>query len=191
MGMPASASRWTRDQVLALPDDGKRYELVDGELLVSPSPRGLHQRALLELFRRVDPYVRQHYLGAVCLSPADLDLCSGQLVQPDLFVGQLVDGREPLDWNEFGIPILVGEVLSPATARYDRVTKRRLYQRAGVGSYWIVDLDARLIEAWTPASDHPAIVEGELCWQPDPAQAPLLLQVPEYFREVFGEGAGG
>jgi Uma2 family endonuclease len=190
MGMPASVNRWTRDQVLALPDDGKRYELVDGELLVSPSPRPLHQIALAELLRLLDPYIRIHRLGTMLFSPADLDLRSGQLVQPDLFVGKLIDGRAPREWDEFGIPILVVEILSPSTARFDRITKRRLYQRAGVGTYWIVDLDARLVEVWTPASDHPAIADGDLHWQPDPALGSLVLELPEFFREVFGEGAG-
>jgi Uma2 family endonuclease len=177
--------------VLALPDDGKRYELVDGELLVSPSPRRLHQIALAGLFRPVDAYVRIHRLGTTLFSPADLSFREGQLVQPDLFVEARMNESQSQEWDESGVPILVAEILSPSTARFDRITKRRLYQRAGVGTYWIVDLDARLIEAWTPATDHPAIVDGELCWQPDPALAPLLLQVPEYFREVFGEGAGG
>jgi len=188
MGMPASASRWTRDQVLALPDDGKRYELVDGELLVSPGPRRLHQIALADLFRQVDAYVRIHRLGTTLFSPADLDFREGQLVQPDLFVEAGKDERQSQEWDESGVPILVAEILSPSTARFDRITKRRLYQRAGVATYWIVDLDARLVEVWTPASDHPVIVDEELRWQPDPKLAPLLTQLPEFFREVFGSG---
>ncbi len=191
MGMPTPAASWTRAEVLALPDDGKRYELVDGELLVSPSPSGIHQRALLELFRHVDPYVRTHRLGATCVAPADLDLHSGQLVQPDMFVGRTVNGREPVEWAEFGIPILLAEILSPSTARYDRVVKRRLYQRAGVETCWILDLDARLAEVWTPQSAQPSIVDGELLWQPDMALDPLRVDLPGFFQEVFREGAEG
>ncbi len=162
MGMPDFARTWTRDDVLALPDDGNRYELVDGELLVSPSPRGLHQRAVASLFRSVDPYVRAHRLGAVCFAPADLDLRSGQLVQPDLFVGGLIDGRQPIEWTDFRIPILIAEVLSPSTARYDRVIKRRRYQRSGIPTYWIIDLDARVVEVWSPGAQRPAVVEASL-----------------------------
>lgn len=189
MGMPASANHWTRDQVLALPDDGNRYELVDGELLVSPSPRRLHQIALAELFRRVDAYVRIHRLGTTLFSPADLDFRGGQLVQPDLFVEARLDERQSQEWDESGVPILVAEILSPSTARFDRIIKRRLYQRAAVTTYWVVDLDARLVETWIPGSDHPAIADGELRWQPDPALESLVLDLPEFFREVFGEGA--
>ena len=187
MGMPDTAGRWTRAAVLALPDDGRRYELVDGELLVSPSPRRVHQIALAELFRRLDPYVRAHRLGTVLWSPADLDLHSGQLVQPDLFVGGLHDSRMPLEWEEFGIPILAVEVLSPSTARYDRITKRQLYQRVGVGTYWIVDLDARLVEVWTPGAERPTIVDRELTWQPEGALEPLIIDLGEFFRMVAGE----
>jgi Uma2 family endonuclease len=170
--------------VLALPDDGRRYELVDGELLVTPAPRGLHQRAVLELFRRLDPFVRTHRLGAVCLSPADLTMRTGQLIQPDLFVGARFDGREPVEWDEFGIPILVAEVLSPSTARFDRIVKRQLYQRVGVGTCWIVDLDARLVEVWTPGAGQPAIVKQELAWQPETAPEPLIVDLGEFFGMV-------
>lgn len=186
MVMPATRT-WTREEVLALPDDGKRHELVDGELLVSPAPRGRHQRGVFELAVLLLPYVRAHRLGALMALPGDLDLRSPNLVQPDLFVGAMVDGREPVEWEEFGIPILVVEVLSPSTAQYDRIKKRRLYQRVGVPVYWIVDLDARLVEVWTPDADRPVIVDGQLEWRPDPALPPLELDLPAYFGLVWGE----
>lgn len=187
MGMPDFARTWTRDEVLALPDDVNRYELVDGELLVSPSPCGLHQRAVVSLFRRVDPYVLANRLGAVCLAPADLDLRSGQLVQPDLFVGGLIDGRQPIEWTEFRIPIVIAEVLSPSTARYDRITKRRRYQRSGIPTYWILDLDARVAEVWSPGGHQPAIVQAFLRWAPPGTDTALTIDLPGYFREVWAE----
>jgi Uma2 family endonuclease len=187
MGMPDVARIWTRAEVLALPDDGHRYELVDGELLVTPSPVGPHQRAVVELFRLVDPYVRTHRLGYTCLSPADLDLQSGQLVQPDLFVGALVGGREPVHWSDYRIPILVAEVLSPSTARYDAFTKRRLYQRAGVATYWVVNSDARLVDVWTPPDERPTTCADRLVWQPEPSLPPLSIHLPSYFRAVRAE----
>src|ERR1051326_8464311 len=98
MGMPEAVRHWTREEVLALPDDGNRYELVNGELLGTPGPRAIHQRAVLALYRRIHPYVEGHQLGEVMLSPADLDLKRGQSLQPDLFVAPLVEGRRPLDW---------------------------------------------------------------------------------------------
>jgi Uma2 family endonuclease len=186
MAMPNTARRWTRDAVLALPDDGQRYELVDGELLVSPSPRGAHQRAVLELALVLGPWVRAHGVGALCISPADLDFGSDQLLQPDLFVGAMVNGREPIDWADFGVPILVVEVVSPGTARYDRVIKRRWYQRAGVPAYWVIDLDARIVEVWAPGTETPTIAVDELNWQPDSAGESLVIGLRELFDRVSG-----
>ncbi|MGE0553882.1 MAG: Uma2 family endonuclease [Gemmatimonadales bacterium] len=187
MDMAPATRSWTRDEVLALPDDGARYELFDGELLVSPSPRLLHQRAVILLHQRIDPYVRTHRLGWTGLAPADLDLHAGQLAQPDLFVAGLVDGRDPLDWSECGVPLLVAEVLSPSTARYDRLTKRRAFQRAGVPNYWIVDIDARLVEVWTPDADRPGIRDAGLEWRPEASLPPLEIELSRYFREVWAE----
>lgn len=186
MVMPA-AGFWTRGSVLALPEDGNRYELVDGELLVSPGPRGAHQAGVAELFRLVDPYARAHKIGRVCFSPADLDFRSGQLLQPDLFVGARVGSRDPVDWTDYGIPLLVAEVLSPSTAHHDRVTKRWYYQRAGVPVYWIIDLDLRRVEVWCPGDHSPVIVEHVLPWQPDVGVPPLLIDLPLYFSSVWAE----
>ena len=187
MGMPNIANTWTREAVLALPEDGNRYELVDGELLVSPAPRLLHQAAVLALFRLLDPYVDRGRLGMLLLSPADLDLRSGQLVQPDLFVVPAVVGRRPSRWEECGIPLLIAEVLSPSTARYDRITKRRRYQRSGVPVYWMVDIDARLVEVWAPGDDKPAIIDGALAWNPTGAAEALIVDLPAFFRGLQAE----
>lgn len=175
---------WTRDEVLALPDDGFRYELVDGELLVSPSPRALHQRVLAALFRLLDPYVRRHATGEVMLSPADLDLRGGQLVQPDLFVTAPVEGRRIREWCEVGIPVLVVEVVSPSTDRYDRLVKRSRYQRSGVPVYWIVDPEERAIEQWTPSDEVPTPFTSHLVWFPAGAAEPLIVDLATFFAEV-------
>ena len=121
------------------------------------------------------------------LSPADLELDGSQSVQPELFVGALVGGRESLHWSEFGIPLLIAEVLSPSTARHDRLIKRQLYQRCGVPCYWVVDLDARLIEVWTPSAESPLIAPDRLTWQPKSGNGPLVLDLVAYFHEACGE----
>jgi Uma2 family endonuclease len=184
MGMPDLA-RWTRERVLALPSDGNRYELIDGELLVSPTPRPLHQVAVVLLDRRLDSYVQRHGLGLTMPLAADLEPEPGQVLQPDLFV--LPPGPRFLRWEEAPPPILVVEVLSPSTARYDRGLKRRFYQRAGVPQYWVVDVDGRVIERWQRDEDRPDILDGVLAWQPDPAFPGLEIDLVSYFREVAGE----
>lgn len=85
MGMPETI-RWTRDRVINLPADGNRYELVDGELVVSPAPAPAHQAVLSALYEALGPYVRSTGLGRVLWAPADLELEPGQVNQPNLFV---------------------------------------------------------------------------------------------------------
>lgn len=186
MAMPALEQRyWTAADVRALPDDGNRYECIDGELLVTPAPRGGHQAALSELFRRVDAYVTPRGLGILLWSPADIELEPGSLVQPDLFVARLAPGITKFrNWSEIVGLELALEVLSPSTARYDRMVKRKFYQRAGVTEYWIVDLDARLIERWRPQDDKPEIVFETLQWQPADAADALVLDVAGFFAAL-------
>ena len=82
---------------------------------------------------------------------------------------------------------MVIEVLSPSTARFDRVTKRRRYQRSEVPTYWIVDLDARLVEVWNPNDTSPAIVDESLVWQPNPAAPPLTIDLGGCLREDWDD----
>lgn len=185
MGMPDTAGRWTREMVLALPDDGNRYELFDGELLVTPAPIPRHQLAVQFLYDAIAPYVKQNGLGLVLQSPADLDLGGEQLCQPDLFVLPHYP-PDRLSWQGTPLPILVVEVLSPSTARGDRIIKRRVFQRAGIPEYWIADADARTIERWRPGDERPEILDQRLDWQPHPATAPLTIHLPSLFTEICG-----
>ena len=180
------AERWTREAVLALPDDGRRYELVDGELLVSPSPRGVHQVAVSALERRVHDALDGTGVAHVLHSPADLTLGEEEILQPDLFVYRTATGRHLLAWTDITELVLVIEVLSPSTAHYDRYLKRLRYQRARVPEYWIVDLDGRVIERWRPDDTRPEILAERLQWEPDEGVV-LSLDLPAYFREVWGE----
>ena len=189
MGMPDVVRQWTREEVLALPDDGNRYELIDGELLVSPSPTWGHQLALLALFRRLDPFVKRHQLGTTLIAPADLDLGRRYVVQPDLFVVPEVEIRKVLDWPDGGVPSFIAEILSPSTGRGDRKVKRPAYQRAGVGEYWIIDPDSRTVERWQPTDARPEICLVRAVWQPKPDLDPFELDLGEYFADVWGEGS--
>jgi Uma2 family endonuclease len=187
MAMPALMPRiWTAADVQALPDDpSNRYECVDGELLVSPSPRTLHQSALTELALLLGPLVRSAGVGAIVCAPSDWVLDPRTLVQPDLYVVPLVDGRRPRTDEERGHPLLFVEILSPSTARFDRVVKRDRYQRAGI-EYWIVDLDSRLIERWLPGDERPSIHAERVEWQPAGFDASFVIELEPFFAEVLG-----
>jgi Uma2 family endonuclease len=185
MSMPRTQTDWTAERVRALPDDGKRYEVMDGELLVTPSPRLLHQRALGELLLRLAQYVRAAGIGEVFFSPSDVEFDSRTMVQPDLFVVSLNEGRPLRDWSEIQRLLLAVEILSPSTARYDRLTKRRVYQRQGV-EYWIIDIDARVVERWRPGDERPEILAERLEWQLQDRQVPWVLELEDYFDAVWG-----
>lgn len=187
MTMPAiNAHRWTADEVRACPDEpGTRFECVDGELLVSPSPRLPHQSAVGYLFRFLDAHAREHEIGAVFMAPGDIELDRFTLVHPDVFVLPLVDGRRPRTAEEIGHPLLLIEVLSPSTARYDRVVKRGRYQRYGV-EYWIVDLEARLLERWPPDTDRPFIHTAHVTWAL-PNVPELTVDLSALFIDALGD----
>lgn len=192
MAMPGTHSTvlpthgWSATSLAALPapDDGTRRECVAGELLVTPAPDAPHQAILAELFHHLDAYVRQHRAGWVRWSPADITLDERTLVQPDLFV--LPRSLPPAaPWSDVRELLLVVEVLSPSSARADRVLKRRAYQRAGVPTYWIVDPDARLVEEWRPESVMPMISDAVIERWPSGAVEPLRLELPHLFRDAL------
>jgi len=187
MSMPASvAPPWSADAVRARPHEpAKRVECVDGELLVSPGPRLVHQSAVTILLRMLDAYCEAHRAGAVFTSPGELELDAFTLVQPDVYVLPLVHGRRPRAPAEVATPLLLIEVLSPSTAHVDRVVKRQRYQRLGV-EYWIVDLDARVVERWMPADARPEVLTEAIRWVTSPASAACEVSLPRLFTEVLG-----
>jgi len=186
MGMPHATERWTAAMARALPDDRKRYEVIDGELLVTPAPSLPHQRAVGGLLVRLSAYLRSQPWAVVLMSPADISFHEDMLVQPDLFVVPIgPDRRLPRHWSDVRALLLAIEVLSPSTARADRQAKRRLYQREGVGEYWVVDPDALVVERWRPEDDRPEIVIGTLTWHPEPSTAPFELDLPAFFDHVL------
>ena len=186
MGM-AAPTLWTADMVRALPDDGNRYEVVDGQLLVTPSPSYAHQRAVGALLLELMLHARAHGVGDALAAPADIELDTHGMVQPDVFVQGLVNGRPAMGWNAGAPLLLVVEVLSPGTAQADRTTKRRRFQRAGIPEYWIVDTDARVVERWRPQDARPEVLAETISWQPESAAAPLVIDLPLLVSRVHGE----
>lgn len=187
MGMPQTSGPWTAERVRALPDDGQRYELVEGQLVVTPAPRGVHQVAVFRLGVLLDQYLKTTGAAHVLISPADVNLGEDEILQPDVFVYQTATARELREWSEITELLLVIEVLSPSTARFDRQLKRRRYQRARVPEYWVVDLDARLVERWRPDDERPELLGETLEWRPVAAAEPLILDLPALFGRILGE----
>ena len=182
MGMVAPVY-YTADMVRALPDDGNRYEVVHGELLVTPAPRLWHQKLVGRLQAALDVYLQRELVGEVLTAPADISWGRHVLVQPDVFVVPREEART-LDWAAIRTVLLAAEVLSPSSQRADRFTKRRLYQERSVTTYWVVDGDERLVEVWAPQTEFPAIERGRLSWRPVGAGRPFMLELAELFRPI-------
>ena len=180
--------RWTRAEVDQLIDERPgltpRYELVDGELLVTPAPSGRHQRIVLQLALLLAPYLTRHKLGEIVLGPGELPLVTGERYEPDLFVLPAVEGRRPPADADRADPLLICEVLSPGSSRHDRITKRRAFQRNAVPEYWIVDADAAVFEVWHSADERPAVVDDTLTWSPSGAPTAFELDVGAFFASV-------
>jgi Uma2 family endonuclease len=187
MEMATTETHWTVDMLHALPEDGKRYEIIDGELFVTPAPSPDHQEAVIVLLDRLRPYTREHSVGHLVIAPGAVEVRRDTEVEPDVFVTPLVNGKRPRTWREAGRPLLVVEVLSPGSARTDRIRKRELYQSMGVPEYWIVDLDTRAVERWRPGDERPEILVTSIEWQTGAAHPALVIDLDEYFREVFDE----
>jgi len=134
------------DEFRKLPDDGKRYELIRGEVHVSPSPDTRHQRAHARLFGSLQPYVQARKLGEVFSAPFDVRLSVDIAVQPDLVFVCSARSEIILDSYIAGAPDLVVEILSPFTAAHDRATRLALYAEAGGSWVWFLDPEVRTVE---------------------------------------------
>jgi Uma2 family endonuclease len=189
MGMPATTEHyWLPVDLEQFPEgDGCKYECIDGVLLVTPAPRMVHAAALAHLSNMLNRGLPGS--GAtprVVSSTADLCPEPTTVVEPDLFVLRApATAKTRLD--DPACAVLIAEVLSPSTAKRDRGIKRLLYQRVGVPEYWIVDLDARLIERWTPSDSRPEILREQLKWTDPVSGAELVLDVERFFAEVWGD----
>jgi Uma2 family endonuclease len=189
MSMPVvRPRRWTTEEVRRLIDERRgmspRYELVVGELLVTPAPTHRHQRLVLRLALRLQPYLTRHGIGEVFLGPAELKLASGEIYEPDLFVVPASDGRNPAMGNSLIRPLLICETLSPDSSRHDRITKRRSFQRNAVPEYWIMDGDAQAFEIWHPTDDRPALVDDRLVWSPMNGIEAFELDIAAFFASA-------
>ena len=147
-GMTQAATKMTYDQYCLLPEDGKQYEVIDGELFMTPAPRPKHQKIVVRLTEELSRFVRENNLGEVFVAPVDVLLEQHTVVQPDvLFISAArlsIVGEDAIE----GAPDLVVEVLSPSTFYKDLRKKMTAYSQFGVQEYWIVDPETQSIEVY-------------------------------------------
>jgi Uma2 family endonuclease len=134
--------KFTYEDYRNAPED-KRYELLDGDLVMTPAPGERHQSVSALLTSRLFQFVTENRLGRVYAAPFDVVLSNTDVVQPDLLFVSNERADVVTAANVQGAPDLVVEILSPSSVERDRTLKRRLYARHGVSEYWIVDTDAR------------------------------------------------
>lgn len=160
----SSTIRYTYQDLLALPEDHRRHEIVDGELFVTPTPRLVHQQVAANLLRLLATAAEDHDLGIV-VGPITVHLHDELVLEPDLvFIATDRFSIADSQGHVHGPPDLVIEILSPITRDYDRNLKRKRYLQSGVGELWLVDVDACSVEVWRPGSGEPERVDHVLRW---------------------------
>ena len=184
MLMAAATRAWTLAELDRLPDDGNKYELIDGELFVTPAPSTPHEELAAVLREILSRYVETHALGRV-YTPRAVVRTRKSEVEPDLMVRPLMTTL-PKKWVDMPTPLLVVEILSRTTQRRDREQKRNFYLRIGVAEYWMVDRWERCIHV--VRRDAPDVVaDAQLQWQPHGATEPMHIDVAAYFDEALGK----
>jgi len=150
---PASPGlKLTYDDFVLFPDDGKRHEIIDGEHYVTPSPNTRHQQIAVDLLALIWTYLEAHPVGRVFVAPFDVVFSQFDVVEPDVLYlshDRATDVLTPA--NVQGAPDLVIEIASPSTRQRDETIKRRLYERAGVSEYWVVDPDTDVVRIYRRA----------------------------------------
>jgi Uma2 family endonuclease len=180
--------RWTYSDLVALPDDQLRHELIDGEHFVSPSPATTHQQVSKRLFVALNAYVERHRLGEVLYAPFDIKLSAWTVLVPDVVYFTASRFADVVnEKHATAAPDLVVEILSPGTRRRDLGRKRAVYDREGVGEYWIVDPDAHTITVLRrPRSDAGLTdVTVRALANDDTLESPLFPGLKTRLRDVF------
>jgi Uma2 family endonuclease len=139
------ALRFTYDDYLLLPED-RRYEIIDGDLFMTPAPTPYHQRVTFNLAAALREHVQEHSLGEVLIAPCDVVLSATDVVQPNILF--VASDRLSIIGEKYisEAPDLVVEILSPATADRDQDLKKKLYARFGVRGFWLADPDRKTVE---------------------------------------------
>ena len=176
MSMPAKA--WTLEELHRLPDDGNKYEVIRGELFVTPPPSVDHEEVVARLSGILTNYVEKHGLGRV-YHPRSVIRFEGSEAEPDLMVRTVPSGFRGNAWEKLPPPMLVVEVLSPTTRRRDLFSKREYYLDAGAVEYWVVDDERREIRV-IRRGETDLLVRDSLEW-PNGAAEPLVLDVAGLF----------
>ena len=144
-------SNFTYNDLIEMPDDGRHYEILDGELIVNAAPNLRHQRIVGRIYNAISDYLDRHALGEVFVAPVDVVFTQRWVVEPDVVYVSNERKSVLTEPNISGAPDLAVEVLSPSTRRKDEITKRHAYENFAVGEYWIVDPEIESVKVYRRA----------------------------------------
>lgn len=180
MGMPLPLPTFTTDDLRAFPEDGQRYELLEGMLLVTPMPGSAHQVVLSRLLATLDRYLSPAEL-AFAVSPGEIEIAPKTLLEPDLLVfpATYAPGTP---WSEMRAWWLAVEVFSPSSRVYDRDFKRDAYLSLGVEEVWLLDLDERAASVSRRDGTRDEWRDGRLAWHPAAMPHPLEIELASLCR---------
>ncbi|CAA9311771.1 MAG: hypothetical protein AVDCRST_MAG68-1396 [uncultured Gemmatimonadetes bacterium] len=185
MATKPAFQHWSYAEFERLPDDGNRYEVIAGQLVVTPSPGFAHQEIIGRLFVQMRPFVDAHRLGHLILSPFDVLFGEGDYLVPDLSFVRADRAAIIRKHGVEGPPDLLVEVLSESTSFRDRGIKRERYAHFGVAQYWVIDPRSSQIHVYRLLEDaeRPTVLtSGTLEWEPVAGGPTLSLDVAELFR---------
>lgn len=185
MAFPA-ALKFTYDDYLLFPDDGKRHELIEGDHVMSPAPVTKHQRVSSNLHRLMSVFVHQGRHGSLYCAPTDVVLSDLDVVQPDLLFISTARHAIITETHIHGAPDLVIEILSVTSRKRDELIKRKLYAQYGIPEYWIVDpeLDSVKVYRFTASRDYERTAERSL-EAGDTLSTPLLPGLTLPLADIF------
>jgi len=181
-----TALKFTYDDYLLFPDDGKRHELLDGDHVMSPAPTTKHQKISGNLFWLVETYLRRTKIGRLFSAPTDVVLSDVDVVQPDLLFVSSARHAMITETHIHGAPDVVIEILSASSRKTDEIIKRKLYARHGIPEYWIVDPELETVTVYRLTAAGGYVRAAELSREAgDVLSTPLLPDLTLSLADIF------
>jgi len=182
MAMATAIPHYTADEVRQFDDPRLRFEVIRGELFVSPAPRVSHQLLVSALNHTFFEYFAANPIGVVIPGPFEVEFSDDSAVQPDLLVVLDTQRSRLTPERHHGPPALVIEIISYSSKRTDRLQKRLLYVEEGVSEYWVVDPALKQLERWRAGDQAAEVLKDEVTWQPAPGAPPLRIALRQLFE---------
>ena len=186
MSLQTHKVKFTYEDYLLFPDNGKRHEIIDGDHYVTPSPSTRHQRISRKLLVAFAKFLELHKIGEVFDAPCDVVLSDLDVVEPDLLFVSSARASIITEKNIQGAPDLVVEILSDGTRKTDEIIKRKLYERHGIPEYWIVDPELETVKVYRLTGQGYTRVAELSREANDTLATPLLPGFQLNLSEVFG-----